>query len=374
MRERASADAGKLINGVGPPVGKRAKTAEELSAEATKYVRERMYRKGGFWREAIHGLRHKTLPAVLRLESSLSFTKVAAIAARVFIMFGAGLLPILTRRAIVQGKAVDDGLDGFMHLLLNLSKTDYILFALGVAFLGLPKVFDTFRRRGAKPTEHPYVELFAAMRKMPPVEADADANATQMAVTHVLNALRFEMSALIGDEERKRLTDVTLLQFCGAGGSRMQVTARTAVGEPTHRQKDAHLFLANYVAREGNWFAEHDFCSRANPFKPSRLTVQGYQPVPYRSVLLLPILTSEGPRPLAAGEIGPVQDVVDSCIGVICVHSARPYRFWRWGDHRKANGSGFGNVAYERALPYIALISKLIERTALKVRVEGSHP
>jgi hypothetical protein len=131
--------------------------------------------------------------------------------------------------------------------------------------------------------------------------------------------------------------------------------------------------LANFVAREGRWFAENDFLSARNPFKAARVTVAGNPRIDYRSVLYLPITTARRVEDVSSQD-GTSVRVEDYCMGVICVHSKRPYRFWRWGDHNKDNGGGSGNVAFERAVPYIALVSKVIEGSAARIPLEGQLP
>jgi hypothetical protein len=181
----------------------------------------------------------------------------------------------------------------------------------------------------------------------------------QKALTHVLNALRIEMSSLIGDGGRAGVTEAVLLQYCDEAGRKMEVTARTRIDEPTHRPVPAYLFLASYVAKQGRWFAENDFLSNKNPFRPTRLTVPASPRVDYRSVLYLPITTAQSSVDRDVTN-GPMRKVTDYCLGVICVHSQKSFRFWRWGDHNKDNGGGSGNVAYERAVPYIALATSVV--------------
>ena len=118
---------------------------------------------------------------------------------------------------------------------------------------------------------------------------------------------------------------------------------------------------------EGRNFSEHDFTNRHNPFPPVRVSVIGEPRVGYRSVLFMPIVCSE--RLQAISEDETLDQIVDSCVGVICVHSAKAYRFWRWGDHKKGTG-GFADVAFGRSTPYIALVEQLLSRTAVKVRLE----
>lgn len=346
-------------------VGKHAPTEDELAAQARDYIRHRLRNAGGFWGEGLPGFWHKTLPILLGRESRLTVWGVLSLAIQFVTVLGAAVLPILGRRALLnpQQASAASGIAAVGQLVASLTPLDYWLAVAGLLFVGLPKLVREWQKR-RKPTAHsPYPDLAAAIDRMPALDNGAQDHARGEALTRLLAALKLEMAELIADPQRRRLVDVTLLQYCGENGDCMQVTARTAVGEPTHRPRASGLFQANYVGRQGRWFAENDFLSKRNPFKPERLTVLGGHKVGYRSVLYLPICTSERP-----GGVG--REVRDFCIGVICVQSDRAYRFWRWGDHKKDNGAGFGNVAIERALPYIALVTKLIENTAQKVPVE----
>jgi len=125
----------------------------------------------------------------------------------------------------------------------------------------------------------------------------------------------------------------------------------------------------------GRTFAEHDFKNKRNPFPKHRLTVVGDRvPIPYRSVLYMPIYTSEviqvSPNNQPTGG-GRSSDVADYCIGVVCVHCVKPYRFWRLGDSLRAGG-GFGEIAYDRSLSYITLMMRLIEGNAPRVEMEST--
>lgn len=352
----------------GATVGKRAATREVLESEARAYVRGRMYRRGGLLREGIPGFWHKTMPFLIGLESRPSIGGVLALSFRVVTVVAVAFLPILGRRAITSGPSSSDDIDGFLGVLQSLKPIDYWLGLVAIIFIGTPKLLDAWARRRAPATHAPYGTLAAAIEQMPPLVEGTTNGSVQAALSGVLTSLKSEMEDLIADSQRKHVTDVTLLQYCDQAGTRMEVRARTAVGEPIGRPVSAALFLANYVGREGRWFAENDFLRKANPFKPRRLTVVGNVRVTYRSVLYLPILTAVKTHDVHGSPI-----VVDCCIGVICVQSSKPYRFWRWGDHTKDSGGGFGNIAIERALPYIALVTKLVESTAHKVPLEAAY-
>jgi hypothetical protein len=196
--------------------------------------------------------------------------------------------------------------------------------------------------------------------------------AVSLALNSTLRALREEMAELVDDLGRERITEATLLVFDDPQGTRMVVRARTATNEPVGRPVESFRLLAYYVGLRGRPFVEHDFLHPSNPFPAKRLTVPGAQKVDYRSVLYLPIMGSEVEEaPMPPGVQGtPTRRVVDNVMGVICVHCAKPYRFWRFGDHSKPH-DGFGTIAYARALPYIALVTRLIEGHAPKVKMES---
>jgi len=282
------------------------------------------------------------------------------------------VMPVVSAEGTAGGAS--GGVDALLSTLLHLDGVDIVLASAWMLFTGVPKLLDA-RAKTRDPTKvhSPHSDLAAAIEKMPSVGAPGCHvplnGGTEEALRHCLGSLRLELSELIGDENQTRLTDVTLLEFCDNRGQAMQVRARTA-NEETHRPKESWRFLAYYVAMQGRWFAEHDFAAAENPFPNERLTVKGGVPINYRSVLYLPITTStREPASNGAPNGANHRPVTDYCIGVICVHSARPYRFWRWGDHNKLLG-GMGDVAYKRSLPYIALISRLLEHSVPKVRME----
>jgi len=355
-----------------PLIGKTASTEAALEAQAQAYVRARMYGNGKAEWEGVRGFWHKTLPVYLGREKALSGWAMVALFFRLLFLVAAGFVPILIRRVAATAPPDGSTVGQFLQLIKSLSGVDYLLAGIGVSIYGIPKMIESWQRNRRADAPSPYGDLAAAIEKMPPLDQE-NTSTLETPLRLVLDALQIEMSNLIGDRSLKKVTQVTLLQYCDAEGRQMQVTARTALNERTHFPQPAKLFLANYVAREGRWFAEHDFTRASNPFKPQRLSVVGSPKVHYRSVLFLPIMTVVK-KQLDAGIHGPVQQAEDRCLGVICVHSEKPFRFWRWGDQRKEQGmSGFGNVALQQALPYIALIGKMIEGTAPKVPLEAKH-
>jgi hypothetical protein len=339
---------------------------------ARKYVHDNMFEKGG-WREAAKGLSHKTLPFLLGLESSLTPTRITALLFRFTLLVAVAIYPIVVRKALVAPSSIPPShpVSAFgsawgplVSALSDPAPVDYVLGALAVALTALPKVFDILGKRTKVAQHSPYYDLSASIQAMPKAEGGS-ADDADKAIHLALSALREEMSELIGDERKVRVTDVTFLEFCDERGSQLQVRARTAQHEVVKRPVAAEKFVAYYVALEGRGFAEHDFLRQGNPFPANRVTVLGSPSVDYRSVLYMPVICSE--RQTTDG--GTAFKVVDSCIGIICVHSAKPYRFWRWGDHRKGVG-GFADIAIDRSMPYIAIIKRLTEQTAHKVSLE----
>jgi hypothetical protein len=351
---------------------------EELTAAARRYVSRRITQPGG-WVEAGRGAIHKTLPVLLGLEKA-SILSVTLLLTRITILAVVACVPVLFRK-LFFGKAEQGSapLEVVGNTLLSMDGLDYTLAGIAIAAFFVPKALDQLATRKPPSARHlPYRDLAAAIQQMPELKGDgrgrdrSSQHAIEDALLSTLRALREEMADLVDDQARDRITDATLLEFCDSTGRQMRVRARTVSEEKIRRPVESFRMLAYYVALRGRPFVEHDFLHSGNPFPKHRLTVIGAPKVNYRSVLYLPIMWSvEEEVPLVDGKHGaPELRVVDNVMGVICVHCAKPYRFWRWGDHMKA-GDGFGDVAYARALPYIALTTRLLESTAPKVKLES---
>ena len=326
--------------------------------------------------EAAGGLWHKTLPVMFGAGQKISALRLGAILLELLLLFAASVFPLLARKVAetpMPGSQRPTGFAAIADAVQRANDTDYILAGVAICLVFGPRILSALAKvRSAKPADHTaYSDLAAAMERMPAIQSVPNGhgpavNGVDDSIRLCLSALKVEIAQLIADENK--LTDITLLEFCDPNGQQMQVRARTA-NEVTHRPVPSRQFLAYYVAMRGRWFVEHDFTRSKHPFPPTRLTVRGNRPVDYCSVLYLPIMTSERiARTPQAGFLEPV--TIDYCIGIICIHSAKPYRFWRWGDHRKKMG-GMGDVAYQRALPYISLITRLIEGGAHRVRAEA---
>lgn len=350
-------------------------TGSELHAAAASYVENRLKTKGGL-SEAFGGVWHKTLPIMLGAGRKVSALRLGSLLLELLLLVAAAVFPILARKvseASAPGASRPTGVGAIADAIQRATDTDYVLAAGAVLLVFGPRLLSALAKfKADKPVNHtPYSDLAAALERMPAIQPATSnhgpvANGVEDSIRLCLSALKVEIAQLIDDENK--LTDVTLLEFCDPAGQQMQVRARTA-NEVTHRAVHSRQFLAYYVAMRGRWFVEHHFTKSKHPFPTKRLTVRGNPDVDYCSVIYLPIMTSE--RIARANHAGaPELVTVDYCIGVICVHSAKPYRFWRWGDHKKTMG-GMGDVAYQRALPYISLITRLIEGGAHRVRAEA---
>lgn len=344
-----------------------AKEKKKLTPESAKsYVHMGVHSNGG-WREAIGGIVHRSLPAIVNSTRSITVTSAIGVLSRVLIVIVTALFPLLIRKVGAGATGTASGgvqpmpqtfLEG-LHLLgktvADASVVDYILGFVALGLVSAPRLFDLFKR---SEMEHhsPFYKLTAAVRKLPLQSKLSNGN-TQDSIRLTLSALRKEMEILIGDNSNRRVTDVVLLEFCDASCRRMQVRERTANHEETKRPVDSEKLVAYYVAQVGRNFVEHDFKNDRNPFPPKRVTVRGDLDVDYRSVLYMPIMVSA--REQREGG----KKIVDHCIGVICVHSSKPYRFWRWGDHKKTEGR-FADIAFSRSMPYIAIIEQLLSRAA----------
>jgi hypothetical protein len=351
---------------------KRAEAPDPAKAE--EYVHKGIHVPGR-WREAACGLQHKTFPAILGRWSSITLVSVIALLVRVLMIIVAALLPLLIRKLSLAPaqfppaptpSSASEALIVFANAVQTATAVDYVLGFVAILLIALPKLLDMFGREAKAEHHSPFMDLSAAIRSLP-ISNTVSADQTTESIRLTLLALREEMTLLIGSVSNKDVTDVALLQFCDATGKTMRVRARTANHEEVNRPNDSLRFVAFYVAKEGRNFAEHDFKNNQNPFPQVRVSVRGGHEVKYRSVLYMPILCSETIKTVVNEQ--EIENISDSCVGVICVHSSKPYRFWRWGDHKKGTG-GFADIAFSRSLPYIAVIEQLLRRTAPKFKLE----
>jgi hypothetical protein len=295
-----------------------------------------------------------------------------AVLARITLLVFAAVVPVLLRKVISGPSAQDPAPSSFFQIIARLDSIDYVLATMAVAAVFIPRILDAIDRRKQPTKRLPSYDLSAAIDRNARGRDGSSERAITDAIDSVLRALRDEMAELIDETGRDRITDVTLFEFCDAKGAQMQVRGRTAKKDPNGRPVPSAKLMAYPVAVAGQPFIENDFLSPSNPYPKTRVTVANAPRVTYRSILFLPILWS------AVDETANTDDPalapraaspVDMVIGIVCINCAKPYRFWRWGDHRRPGGA-FESIAYERALPYIALLTKLLEPTAHKVRLE----
>lgn len=344
--------------------------AKPLDVErARAYVHSAIFEVGGL-REECAGLIHKTIPTLLNHGTSLTVGRALALLLRLLFLVAAALYPIVVKTAFVSPPpstppTLAGAMSALLHLVANLGPLDWALGFLAVMLLAVPKAFEVWGRRTKAEPHSPYHYLSAALKLMPH-GAELPPHEQNEAIRLTLTALRVEMSKLTLDDPASPGTEVSLIEFCNAQGTKMQVRTRTSQ-EATGRPARSEEFMAFYVASEGRALAEHDFCQKANPFPPRRLGIHGSRKVWYRSILFMPITSATRVK---AGN-GDDEDsvVIDRCVGVICVAHPKPYRFWRWGDHKIAEG-GFSDVAYSRSVPYIALIERLLGASAHGIRLE----
>ena len=351
-----------------------------VASKARQYIHAGIFHKGG-WREGLGGLWHKTLPYIAGRANSMTLLSFAGFVMGLMLFVSIALYPIILRKALMTSAGavpvnnppmtVLQGLRLIGDMISDPSPMDIALGILALTLTGTPKLLALLSRSSVAWHHSPYNDLAAAIRAMPN-GAPFDAASTDESINLVLRSLQLEMSELIGENSDRRATDVTLLVFGNREGSTMEVRARTAAHEndaSLHRPYPSGRFMAYYVAMCGRNYAEHNFANGRNPFPLYRITVPGSPPVTYRSVLFLPIMCASRPPAERRTVGGLLPDVVEGCIGVICVHSQKPYRFWRYGDHTKAAG-GFADIAGAQAMPYIALLKRLLEPTNYMVRME----
>lgn len=339
----------------------------KMREAASKYLDQYMGRAGGI-AQAADGFYRKILPSLLGVGKKFSWAAAVQLLLKLVFFVAVAGFPIVTRKATAGGSHALGDADAATFAAAVYSRwdrTDSWLFIAAVLLAGLPRAIEKFSHRRA--TKVPELKsshhLANALDASPFVKKLKDGEQIQSAIDHALQALLIDLRGLIEEGAKDPFTEITLLEFCGQGGGFVRVRSRSDISERSenHRPVESWRFLAYYVAQRGNWFAEHNFLGKKNPFPKRRLTVRGAKEVTYRSVLYLPIMR---------GRVDPTFGVVDECLGVVCVHSAQPYRFWQWGDHNYRQGK-FGNVAFNKALPYIALMSKLLSATAQPLVVEN---
>jgi hypothetical protein len=356
---------------------------QKLRNAARQYLDRNLHGVSAFYRECC-GIWHKSIPKTVGITKNITLFVFLALAVRAVLISAQASAPILVRKVYLQppdAHANQAPVNGLLAALNALDKIDCCLIAIVIILATAPKALEKLGRRKSDSEEHDaLVHLAAAMKAMPPIaqaseSSPAHSELLNSALQSCLEGLKLEITQLLGEDRNAKLTDVTLLEFCDANGDHLQVRARTEVAGQTHRPIPSYKFLAYYVGMRGRAFAEHDFQNKRNPFPKHRLTIVGDRvPIPYRSVLYMPIYTSKTASTGVSARIEGTTEkrrVIDYCIGVVCVHCVKPYRFWRLGDSRRSGG-GFGDIAYDRSLSYITLIKRLLEQTVPHVEMEST--
>lgn len=336
-----------------------------LERTGRNYVRLKSDEVGGY-RQAMKGLFRKTFPMLLGL-GRFSFWNVLSLLIRVTILIGTAIFPIVLRRVFFSSEqGATESID-WIDVFSDWSGSDWLLSLIAVLFLLLPKILDLIQARSSNPKDERCNDFAAAIAQMPPVDGNADGRdvdsgrALDAAIFSTLVSFKRSMEFLVGTNLRPNHVEVALLEFCDGGGENMQVRARTKQSDPTRRPIDSRRLMAYQVALNAKPLIEHDFRGEENPFDDTRVSVLGGLPVPYSSVMFLPLVSSERQTD---------GTVVDYSIGVLCVHCEHPYSFWRWGDHKR-RGCAIGTIAYVKGHPHIALLEKLLQPIGKKVELES---
>lgn len=287
-------------------------------------------------------------------------------------------LPVGTRLLYLResegGSGAKDLRAAADQLLLTWGNLEWTLLAVGVVVAAvLPWIVQRLSAPRSSDREKQFdVQLRNAIERMPPVSRAGQGRdsvgqaAVKEAVKDTLLALQSRLGEFVGGGNAEDL-QVSLLVFADDSGAKMRVYSRTHDGEHTQRTIARGRLLAWQAAKRGRPLTEHDFKRTSNPYPNIRLSVPGQRTVNYRSMLLLPLLWSD----LSVTRSGQ-NDPTDFVIGVVTVTCKSSYRFWRARDWRFSGAADpFSTRAYEAASLYLALLTKLIQSDASRVRVSG---
>lgn len=345
---------------------------EQQKEKRAKYVARKLTSKGGF-AEGRAGFRHRTLPYLLGLESKGKVSLVVASILKLLPLFLGAMMPVVARKVYPQDAAAArvaaQGPEAVLKAVASMDFTDAALISTVVSIAVVNKLSERFFKRAKAHSNNPQARMCEAIESLP-VDQLAGLNdsrhASNLLLKTCLAGIKHEICSLLLDDAGKVVTDVVYWEFSDNQGRRMHVRSRLVTDKPQRPSVDSFSLQAYYVARSGKVFAEHDFQHRDNPFPKDRASVADKNvKSTYKSVLFIPIITTEE----SVGHSGDVVDY-DYCIGVICVASDRPFRFWRWGDHNRDEGT-FGKVAYDHVRHYIQLIRRLAMHGAYRVEVNA---
>jgi len=339
-------------------------SGQAFEQQCADYVRREARDIGGF-REAWAGFRLRTFPYMLGRETRFSASSVAFLLLKVGLLVITALVPVAARKlapAQPTPAASSSSGNGLWDVLTRFDTTDWVLISIVVGVTLAGKATDKWasaRKGGSGDQEFAGVlELLPLSTQEGPPSAFTMSTEHCKAIQACLTGIRYEIGKLLLDDTASVITDVVYLQFTAPDAKYLHV--RTRIHEDkSARPFEARLAQAYYVAQLGECMAENDLHAEKNPFETHRISVPGRPKATYRSILFVPIITSEADA----------QGVpVDYCVGVICVHSPKPFRFWRFGDHKRKSSS-FCNVAYKAIEPYSRIIRRLSSPTPNRLKV-----
>jgi len=168
----------------------------------------------------------------------------------------------------------------------------------------------------------------------------------------ILKRIHTEVGLLLNARE-ETFGIVTLLLYGNNEGTELQIVARSSDAAAPLKKIAAHKMMAHYVAQTGRDWVEHDFRRKSNAFPKNRLSKPG-EPAKYRSILFKPLLAT-----VESALNAPI-----SCKGVLCIHSDKPYHFWRLGDDSSSS------LLLLRLAPYFALLELLLEKWPYSVATD----
>lgn len=340
---------------------------KNCSEEQTRidYVRNEVHGEGG-WRELWAGFRLRTFPYMLGRETKFSFSSLGYLFLKVLLLLVAAGVPIAARKlgpsaTPTQAQPTNGSL---WDVITRLDSTDWALVGIVVSVTIVGKLADKLAATGKFKSGGPEAEVASVLEHLPLEIHPEPPSPFKMSTEHCkaiqacLVGIRHEIGKLLLDDSASVITDVVYLQFTDASAKYLSVRTRI-YEDKAARPFEAKQAMAYYVALLGECMAENDLHSGRSPFKPQRISVPGKIRTSYRSMLFVPIITSE----LDTDGVP-----VDYCVGVICVHSPKPYRFWRFGDHRRSS-STFCNVAHKAIEPYSKVIRRLSSPTPNRLKV-----
>ena len=350
----------------------KIKSNNELEKKCLDYVERKLSKRGGFT-EAKSGFRHRTFPYLIGLESKNRTNLILASLLKLVPLILGAMVPIVARKVYPQhaaaASASPQGPEAVLRAMAAIDSTDAALIFVVMSIALLNKFSEKFFKASKVAEGNPHARICEAIEGLPLQQLagmNSAPNANDALLKTCLAGIKHEISGLLLDESGIVISDVVYWEFVDARAKRMRVRARLVSDKPQRQSVDSHVLQAYYVARTGKIFAEHDFQHRDNPFSKERPSlVDRSTKATYKSILFIPIVTNDE----EASDDGETIDR-DYCIGVICVSSDRPFRFWRWGDHKRDEGT-FGKVAYDHVRPYIQLIRRLSMLGAYRMEVNA---